>query len=130
MFYDFKRERIKERRDQERRKGEKLWPKAKRTRGTKKELKEDILKYEQHLRKKLETQLERLPINPENEGIEDYRIMFDNTIQKYPFLQGILNHICPRFFEYELTKEDIELGKRTAACLGVMRNFSFTIAFS
>lgn len=73
--------------------------------------KEDILKYEQYLRKKLETQRERLSINLENEGIQDFGIMFSNTLQKYPFLQGIMKHICPRFFEYELTKEDIELGK-------------------
>ena len=71
----------------------------------------DILKYEQYLRKKLETQLEQLPINLENEGIEDFRIMFSNTLQKYPFLHGIMKHICPRFFEHELTKEEIELGR-------------------
>ena len=114
IFDDFKIQEEKkqeEQRNQERKKRKKLWPKAKRTGGTKKELKENILKYEQYLTKKLEIQLERLPINLENEGIEDFRIMFSNTLQKYPFLQGFMKHICPRFFEHELTTEDLEVGR-------------------
>ena len=117
ILHDFKRQRQEEKKQQEkedqerRKKSGKRWLRAKKIGGTKKELKVDILKYEQYLRKKLETQLEQLPINLENEGIEDFRIMFSNTLQKYPFLYGIMKHICPRFFEHELTKEEIELGR-------------------
>jgi len=117
LYYEFERKRQEEKKQQEKRYQErrkergKRWLRAKKMVGTKKELKEDILKYEQYLRKKLETQLERLPINLENEGIEDFRIMFSNTLHKYPFLHGIMKHICPRFFERELTKEEIELGE-------------------
>ena len=117
IYDEFKLRRQEEKKQQEKREQErriktgKRWSRTKKKGETKKELKEDILKYEQYLRKKLESQLEKLPINLENEGIEDFRIMFSNTVQKYPFLRGIMKHICPRFFDYELTLEEEELGR-------------------
>lgn len=116
IFYDFKQKREEEKIQQEKRKQERRkkrgerWTRTKKIRLTKKDLREDIEKYEQYLKEKLGTQLEHLPINLENEGIEDFRIMFSRTLQKYPFLYRIMRYVCPRIFEFELTKEEIEMG--------------------
>jgi hypothetical protein len=100
IFYDY----VKERDDgkEERAREKKETGRMNRTEKigrAKKELKDDIIKYEQYLRKRLDFQLERLPINFENEGIEHLKMWYRNTIDKYPFLEGIIKEVCPKAFE-------------------------------
>lgn len=90
--------------------GEKRLTRKKKMRVTKKEIANDKIKYEQFLRKKLETQIEHLPINLENEGIEDFRIFFTRTLQKYPFLHQIMRYVSPRILKFELTNKEVEMG--------------------
>jgi hypothetical protein len=126
LLYDFRRKREEEKREEKEREKQKMWQddldhqwikkrrkrsaRKKKIRVTKKDIFNDKIKYEQFLRTKLETQIEHLPINPENEGIQDFRIFFSRTLQKYPFLHQIMRYICPRIFKYELTDEEIEMG--------------------
>ena len=126
LLYDFRRKREEEKREREKREREKMlrddpgqqwirkrkkrYTRKKKVRVTEKEISNDIIKYEQFLIKKLETQIEQLPLNLENEGIEDFRIFFSNTLQKYPFLNQIMRHVCPRIFNFDLTDEEIEMG--------------------
>jgi hypothetical protein len=65
IFYDYVKERDdgKEERAREKKKETGRMNRAKKIGETKKELKDDIIKYEQYLRKRLDFQLERLPIN-------------------------------------------------------------------
>jgi hypothetical protein len=122
ILYDFRRKSEDEKREKEKiskedperkwiRKGEKRWLGKKKRRVTKKEMSNDKMRYEQYLKNRLESQIERLPINHENEGIEDFRIAFSNTLQKYPFLHQIMRYICPRVFKFELTNDELEIGK-------------------
>ena len=127
ILYDFRRkreveEREKEEREKERilnedqerkwiRKGEKRWARKKKKQRTKKWIATDKMRYEQYLKEKLEAQIKHLPINLENEGIEDFRIAFSVTLQKYPFLYQIMRYICPGIFKFELTDEEVQTGR-------------------
>jgi DNA-binding transcriptional ArsR family regulator len=127
FLYDFRRKREEEKREEKERekerilkedpdrkwirKGERRWAMKKKRRITKKEVANDKMRYEQHLKKKLEAQIEHLPINVENEGIKDFRIFFSVTLQKYPFLYQIMRYICPGIFKFELTDEEVETGR-------------------
>jgi hypothetical protein len=96
ILYDY----IKEREDSK--KQQKTMDRKMRTRHyheTKKEVRENISKYEQYLRKRLDFQLEHLPINLENEGIEHLKMWYRRTIDEYPFLKDIIKEICPKAFE-------------------------------
>jgi hypothetical protein len=105
MFNKYKIEREQEKRQQEKREQEKKkqsgkrWIRTKKIRGTKKELKDDIIKYRVYHREKLNTYLEYLPANLEEEGVEHFKMLFSKTIEEYPFLHDILKNICPKAFE-------------------------------
>jgi hypothetical protein len=84
--------------------------KFKETRGnkipiTKRELKRDVLKYDQYLRKKLEADLEDLYRDPYSEGVDFIWLIHGLTIQKYEFLHDILRVICPKIIEVYEDKE-------------------------
>lgn len=110
ILYDFRQKREEEKIKQSIRTGKKSWARKKKMRLTKKEIATDKIEYEKFLRKKLEAQILYLPINHENEGIEDFRIFFSTAFQKYPFLRQIMRYICPRFLGFDLTDEETEMG--------------------
>jgi hypothetical protein len=75
------------------------WIRSRKIRGTEKELKSDKIKYNHYLKKKYEAELEYLRVNFEDEGIEHLKMFYNDTIQRYPFLQGVIKGICPKAFE-------------------------------
>lgn len=114
MFHDYieKREKKKietEKRDIEIKNKKKIRFVRKKKSGTLKEIKTDKVNYFLYLKKKLNSQIESLPINLENEGIEEHRIMFSQTIDEYPFVQSFIKNISPKLFE--LTEEERQKGK-------------------
>jgi hypothetical protein len=72
---------------------------------TKKELKKDVLKYDQFLREKLEADLEDLYHDPDSEGVDFIWLIHGLTIQKYEFLHDIIRVICPKIIEVSEDKE-------------------------
>jgi hypothetical protein len=72
---------------------------------TKKELKKDVLKYDQFLREKIEADLEDLYHDPNSEGVDFIWLIHGLTIQKYEFLHDIIKVICPRIIEVYEDKE-------------------------
>lgn len=72
---------------------------------TKKELKKDVLKYDQYLREKLKADLEDLYHDPYSEGVDFIWLIHGLTIQKYEFLQDIIKEICPKIIEVYEDKE-------------------------
>ena len=72
---------------------------------TKKELKKDVLIYDQFLREKLEADLENLYHEPDSEGVDFIWLIHGQTIQKYEFLHDIIRVICPKIIEVSEDKE-------------------------
>ena len=70
-----------------------------RTPMTKKDLKKDVLKYDQYIRNELEVELEDLYHDPDSEGVDFIWLIHGLTIQKYEFLHDIIRVICPRIIE-------------------------------
>jgi hypothetical protein len=75
---------------------------------TKKELKKDVLKYDQFLREKLEADLEDLYHDPDSEGVDFIWLIHGLTIQKYEFLHDIIRVICPKIIEVSEDKERLK----------------------
>lgn len=72
---------------------------------TKQEIRKDILRFVQYQKERLHRYLKNLPVNFEEEGLEDIKMYFGNIIDQYAFLYPVIKDICPRAFEppdYEL----------------------------
>lgn len=64
-----------------------------------KEHKQDIKNYREYIKTKQVESMKLLPVNYENEGLEDIKMEFKEIIEKYPFLRHIVSYVCPRVFE-------------------------------
>jgi hypothetical protein len=76
---------------------------------TKKDLKNDVLKYDQYLRNELEAEFEELYHDPDSEGVDFIWLIHGLTIQKYEFLHDIIRVICPRIIE--VAEDEARLSK-------------------
>lgn len=76
---------------------------------SKKDLKKDVLKYDEYLKKVLEVDLEDLYHDPDSEGVDFIWLIHGLTIQKYEFLQDIIRVICPRIIE--VAEDETRLSK-------------------
>jgi hypothetical protein len=82
----------------------------KKTPTTKEEIRKDILCFVQYGKERLYRHLKNLPVNLEEEGIEDIKMYFGNITDQYAFLYPVIKDICPRAFEspdYELQERII-----------------------
>jgi hypothetical protein len=85
---------------------------------SKDEIRKDILRFVQYRKERLYRHLKNLPVNLEEEGIEEIKMSFSGVRDRYAFLYPIIRDICPRAFElpdYELQTrimdDDLEKGK-------------------
>ena len=72
---------------------------------TRKELKKDVIKYDQYLGKELEKEFENLYHDPDSEGVDFIWLIHGLTIQKYEFLHDIMRVICPKIIEVSEDEE-------------------------
>jgi DNA-binding MarR family transcriptional regulator len=73
-------------------------------------IRKDILCFVQYRKERLYLHLKNLPVNLEEEGIEDIKMYFGNITDQYAFLYPVIKDICPRAFEspdYELQERII-----------------------
>jgi hypothetical protein len=61
--------------------------------------KAEIEEFEKYRRTRLEYDLEFLPANLEEEGIEELKMMFKDVIERYSFLHNVVRIVCPYVFE-------------------------------
>jgi hypothetical protein len=62
-------------------------------------VKAEIEEFEKYRRETLERCLELLPANPEEEGIEKVKMLFEDIIERYPFLYDVMSIVCPNVFQ-------------------------------
>lgn len=71
----------------------------KRVPASKKDLRKDVIKYDEYLKRGVEVELEDLLHDPDSEGVDYIWLIHGLTIQKYECLQDIIRVICPRIIE-------------------------------
>jgi hypothetical protein len=81
----------------------------KRVPASKKDLRKDVIKYDEYLKRALEVELEDLFHDPDSEGVDYIWLIHGLTIQKYEFLQDIIRVICPRIIE--VAEDEARLSK-------------------
>lgn len=72
---------------------------SKKSKKSKMELKKEVVDFYNYLKKLNDEGLKNLVINLEGEGVEHFKIFFEDNINKYLFLKEILYELCPKFFE-------------------------------
>jgi hypothetical protein len=81
----------------------------KRVPASKKDLRKDVIKYDEYLKRALEVEFEDLLHDPDSEGVDYIWLIHGLTIQKYEFLQDIIRVICPRIIE--VAEDEARLSK-------------------
>jgi hypothetical protein len=81
----------------------------KRVPASKKDLRKDVIKYDEYLKRAIEVELEDLFHDPDSEGVDYIWLIHGLTIQKYEFLQDIIRVICPRIIE--VAEDEARLSK-------------------